>query len=616
MSTTKLSQIKLDSTSYIPERNELGVRWVVLFLSTIAMIANYYSFDIPAGIHQQLRDYSGLGQDEFELYFNRLYSVYSLPNILLTLVGGPLVDWFGAPSLCMFYFSIVMLIGQLVFSIGVSFNDWGVMLTGRFIYGLAGDNIAIAKTALITLYFAGGEISFAFGCALTIGRVGGVLGNFIAPKMANDWGVPNAIWFGTFINVVGTVGCFVLYLIDRHTTMKYDYSTEESDASSQSDTSNSSTNITSPLKRDKKPEMEMEKDPYDNKEPENILEDKAKTMKKSKARLPRASDIKKFDSVYWLLTVSFVVVSGVVIPFNNIASGLLLERDLFKEPPSSCQVLQPERCTEGTLAPPGGNPAVDIYTGGSCPGENYAPAIPQLINITNTNSSDWEEDSYIFRNLTMADIRCTDSFWQDACTQNYCDKQDDATELAGVIMSIPYTISAVFAIPLGFYVDQYGQRAYIATIGFSTLFVSHVILAHVDISAIIPLIGQGIAHSCYGGILWPSLQLVVDPALLGTAYGVMLSIQNGFLSLIPLFVAFLYQEGNSQYIPNTEILFYSLGAAGVVTGILLIIEDERTGRRLHRSHKRNPDTDFVASLMPGEKLTDETVEDYIGDAFT
>lgn len=110
-----------------------------------------------------MRDYSGLDQDEFELYFNRLYSVYSLPNILLTLVGGPLVDWFGAPSLCMFYFSIIMLIGQLVFSIGVSFNDWGVMLTGRFIYGLAGDNIAIAKTALITLYFAGGEISFAFG---------------------------------------------------------------------------------------------------------------------------------------------------------------------------------------------------------------------------------------------------------------------------------------------------------------------------------------------------------------------------------------------------------------------------------------------------------------------
>jgi len=252
-----------------------------------------------------------------------------------------------------------------------------------------------------------------------------------------------AIWFGTIVNVVGTVGCFVLYLIDRHTTIKYDYGTEESDASSLSDFSNSSSDITSPLKRDKKPEMEMEKDPYDNKEPENILEDKAKATKKSKARLPSVSDIKKFDSVFWLLSVAFVVVSGVVIPFNNVASGLLLERDLFKEPPSSCQVLQPNRCTEGTLAPPGGNPAVDIYTGGSCPGEDYAPAIPQLVNITNTNSSDWEEDNYIFRNLTMADIRCTDSFWQDACTQNYCDKQDDATELAGVVMSIPYTISAV-----------------------------------------------------------------------------------------------------------------------------------------------------------------------------
>ena len=60
-----------------------------------------------------------------------------------------------------------MLIGQVVFSIGVSFNDWGVMLSGWLIYGLAGVNIAIAKTALLALWFDGSEMSFAFGCAIT-----------------------------------------------------------------------------------------------------------------------------------------------------------------------------------------------------------------------------------------------------------------------------------------------------------------------------------------------------------------------------------------------------------------------------------------------------------------
>jgi hypothetical protein len=31
-------------------------------------------------------------------------------------------------------------------------------------------------------------------------------------------------------------------------------------------------------------------------------------------------------------------VYGCVLPFNNIASSLLLERDFFQEPPSECKI--------------------------------------------------------------------------------------------------------------------------------------------------------------------------------------------------------------------------------------------------------------------------------------
>ena len=94
-----------------------------------------------------------------------------------------------------------------------------------FIYGLAGDNIAIAKTALIALWFDGSEMSFAFGCSLTIGRIGSVIGNFVSPKMANDWGVPETNYVGTLINAIGTIGSFVLLYLDRATTKKYGYDT-------------------------------------------------------------------------------------------------------------------------------------------------------------------------------------------------------------------------------------------------------------------------------------------------------------------------------------------------------------------------------------------------------
>ena len=49
--------------------------------------------------------------------------------------------------------------------------------------------------------------------------------------------------------------------------------------------------------------------------------------------LAGCKDVKKFRLSFWLLTVCCVVVYGDVIPFNNVASTLLLERDFFKYQP-------------------------------------------------------------------------------------------------------------------------------------------------------------------------------------------------------------------------------------------------------------------------------------------
>lgn len=120
----------------------------------------------------------------------------------------------------------------------------------------------------------------------------------------------------------------------------------------------------------------------------------------------------------------------------------------------------------------------------------------------------------------------------------------------------------------------------------------------------------------YGGVLWPSIPSVVVPTMLGTAYGVMLSIQNAFLALIPMLVAFLYQLGNSHYIPNVEILFYSLSAFCVALGVALIIEDRRTSNRLNMAYTKEPGPNFAVSTMSGENLSKETVNEYISDAFS
>jgi hypothetical protein len=68
--------------------------------------------------------------------------------------------------------------------------------------------------------------------------------------------------------------------------------------------------------------------------------------------LAGCKDVKKFRLSFWLLTVCCVVVYGDVIPFNNVASTLLLERDFFKyQPHKKCALDFPDQCPSETNQP-------------------------------------------------------------------------------------------------------------------------------------------------------------------------------------------------------------------------------------------------------------------------
>jgi hypothetical protein len=67
----------------------------------------------------------------------------------------------------------------------------------------------------------------------------------------------------------------------------------------------------------------------------------------------------QLDKMFWILCLSCVVVYGCVLPFNNIASGILLERNYFTDPPSSCHLQYEDMCSIGDLAPKDRNKAID-----------------------------------------------------------------------------------------------------------------------------------------------------------------------------------------------------------------------------------------------------------------
>ncbi len=241
-----------------------------------------------------------------------------------------------------------------------------------------------------------------------------------------------------------------------------------------------------------------------------------------------------------------------MLPFNNIASALLLERDYFKAVPDGCTLQDPTQCQSGS------NLAI------GCPSSTYyQPPLPLYATVGGKT----------YNPLTASDIDCTDSAWSDGCGKVYCDRQTDAEAQAGTIMSIPYIISACLSPILGGFVDHFGMRAVIATISPAVLVIVHIMLGFTTVSPVGPLVGQGLAYSGFAAVVWPSVAMVVDANLVGLAYGIVVSIQNMGLASFPLMIAAIYTDNGEEYIPSVEIFFIALGWLGVMIGLYLNFYD-------------------------------------------
>ena len=138
------------------ERSTRPERWLILFLSCLLMSGSYYCYDNPAALINQLQSrFRGtVVAANFDYDFQLLYSVYSLPNIALPLLGGVLVDRAGV-RFSLLLFSTLITLGQCLFAAGGSAASMELMLIGRALFGLGGESLAVAQSALVTQWFRG-----------------------------------------------------------------------------------------------------------------------------------------------------------------------------------------------------------------------------------------------------------------------------------------------------------------------------------------------------------------------------------------------------------------------------------------------------------------------------
>ncbi len=139
-------------------------RWLVLVLVSVAMFGNYYIYDAISPLADVLKLQLGFSDSDIGL----LQAIYSIPNIVMVLLGGIIIDRIGTKKSTTL-FAALCLLGALV---TMSTGSLTVMATGRLMFGLGAESLIVAVTTAIAKWFRGKELSFAFGVNLTLARLG------------------------------------------------------------------------------------------------------------------------------------------------------------------------------------------------------------------------------------------------------------------------------------------------------------------------------------------------------------------------------------------------------------------------------------------------------------
>jgi MFS family permease len=184
------------------------LRWFVLVVMGLVIFGVYYAYDVLSPI----ADFIMKGINISRAQYGLLFSFYYLPNFIMVLIGGILLDRIGIRKAGTL-FAALCAIGVLLTAVTKIFP---VMLLGRLVYGLGAESLIITQNKVLAKWFKGREMALAFGLNLMVAR----LGTFAALNSAarvqawsGSWRL--AIWVSAVLMFVSFMLFFIYTSLDK-----------------------------------------------------------------------------------------------------------------------------------------------------------------------------------------------------------------------------------------------------------------------------------------------------------------------------------------------------------------------------------------------------------------
>ena len=265
-------------------REKSPLRWLILMLCCISTFGDYYCFDNPGAVHDHLESQFDFLGENFEYYYNLLYSSYSIVNIFIPLIGGNLIKVYGNKNMFL-VFAVIIVIGQLIVYLGCKYNSIYTMLIGRIIFGLGGDNLNVAQMTCVTEWFYKSESSFPMGLTLTISRIGSFFNDVLSPRLAGDTrdingklNATEAFKWGFYFSIFSLINVLIMFILDNYKTK----------ALSQN---------------------------------EIILNNNIEQINKEKDNNNMIALLKRLNLMFWIISFLILLNYGCLMPFNYLAVG-------------------------------------------------------------------------------------------------------------------------------------------------------------------------------------------------------------------------------------------------------------------------------------------------------
>jgi len=162
-------------------------------------------------------------------------------------------------------------------------------------------------------------------------------------------------------------------------------------------------------------------------------------------------------------------------------------------------------------------------------------------------------------------------------------KFDFSSAAANSAASIVYLISAGASPVSGFIIDLVGFNTLWVTFAICSTIGAHMLMTFSFINPFLAMSIMGVSYSLLAASLWPMVALIVPKQQLGSAYGLMQSVQNLGLAVISLLTGFLVDYAGYFVL---EVFFLGMLCLALIASLLLYFFDNLKGGYLGVSKKR------------------------------